>query len=57
MTKPDPKAPPAAKGTAIRRCSCVNTFQDREYGHGMRVHNAMNNGWRCTSCGREEKIR
>lgn len=37
-------------------CNCVNEFQDREYGKGMRVFNtAGKNGDKlcCTVCGKE----
>ena len=41
--------------TSVRSCTCVSRFQDREYGHGMRLHNrrVKTPGWRCTVCGRE----
>ena len=30
-----------AERVKILECSCVNTFQDKEYGRFMRVHNEM----------------
>lgn len=56
MTKPaEPKAGTTPRGTSIRRCTCVNRFQDEQHGQGMRVQNAMKGGWRCTGCSRESK--
>lgn len=45
--------------TSIKPCTCVHAFQDKMYGHGMRVKNLMGNKentspkWRCTVCGKE----
>lgn len=39
-------------GTTILRCDCKNTFQDKTYGKGMRVHNIGVNKNRCTGCGK-----
>jgi len=41
--------------TSIKRCTCINAFQDERYGVGMRVHNfarggGTNGGYRCTVC-------
>lgn len=41
----------------IVKCSCVNSFQDKRYGPGMRVANfaakaSQNGGYRCTVCER-----
>lgn len=47
---------------AIKKCGCVSTddrasdFQDKQYGHGNRVHNEMKRTetkqqYRCTVCG------
>ena len=39
----------------IRHCGCVNEYQDRKHGKGMRVTNAVNKSnsgeERCTACG------
>lgn len=51
----EPKEPATPRGTDIRRCTCTNPFQDIAHGRGLRVHNAMKGGSRCTSCSREEK--
>jgi len=47
----------------ILKCNCVNAFQDKEYGPGMRVHNPCKlkstsggRGWRCTVCSNEKPI-
>ena len=36
----------------VMTCRCVSEYQDKLYGHSMRVHNptAKENGWRCTVC-------
>ena len=36
----------------LMTCRCVSEYQDRLYGHSMRVHNptAKEKGWRCTVC-------
>lgn len=36
--------------TIIAKCNCVNEFQDKMYGRGMRVKNSTQNGYRCTVC-------
>lgn len=43
--------------TQVKTCDCKNQFQDKRYGRRRRVWNMMgiNNGWRCTSCGKEDK--
>lgn len=40
-------------GTTIKQCKCVNEFQDRTYGKGMRLHNLKegDKGGKCTVCG------
>lgn len=36
----------------IKKCTCVNEYQDRKYGKGMRVHTTgKKDGDRCTVCG------
>ena len=47
----------------ILPCNCQSTFQDREHGKGMRVHNpcklkntTSSKGWRCTVCSREKPV-
>ena len=40
--------------TTILRCVCDHAFQDREYGHKMRVHNKTPKEggiYNCTVCG------
>ena len=43
---------------AIKRCDCKNTWQDKRYGQGLRVHNPMAPGvggkqaYRCAVCGK-----
>jgi len=38
----------------IRKCVCINEWQDKQYGNQMRVANAtVNGGARCTSCGKD----
>ena len=46
--------------TVILRCSCEHEYQDRVYGKGARVHNAMKKKsgkitYRCTVCGAERE--
>lgn len=43
--------------TAILPCTCDNKWQDKHYGKGMRLHNALQAAqggltgkWRCTVC-------
>jgi len=36
--------------TAIKPCVCEHPYQDRRYGHKMRVMNQTVKGWRCTVC-------
>lgn len=45
--------------TQILKCECKHDYQDKRYGCGMRVHNALapakgSQQWRCTVC---EKVR
>jgi hypothetical protein len=46
-----------SSNVAILRCDCKHSFQDRQYGPGMRVHNYCHSDknkdtpWRCTVCG------
>ncbi len=45
-----------------KACSCKHEYQDKTYGKGIRIHNAMIRGgsiigWRCTVCGSEKKIK
>uniref|UniRef100_A0A6H2A5Z9 Uncharacterized protein n=1 Tax=viral metagenome TaxID=1070528 RepID=A0A6H2A5Z9_9ZZZZ len=54
----------ANSGTVILRCYCKNSFQDRKYGQGNRLHNHCNNpvtkepmrGARCTVCASEKSL-
>lgn len=41
--------------TVVKKCTCENKFQDKEYGKGMRLHNIREkaNTNRCTVCGKE----
>lgn len=48
--------------TKILKCTCQNTWQDKEYGRSMRVMNKTQKGnstdsatYRCTVCGSEKK--
>jgi len=41
----------------IKRCNCVNKFQDREHGKGNRVHTPTKDGYRCTVCEQEKNDR
>jgi len=42
--------------TKIKRCTCVNSYQDKRYGKHRRVHNKATGGtkrpegWVCTVC-------
>lgn len=44
--------------TAVLPCTCEHAWQDKRYGKGKRLHNALQKGgsltgkWRCTVCGR-----
>jgi hypothetical protein len=40
----------------ILKCFCESEFQDKEYGHFMRLHTLTNkdNTWRCTICRKEQ---
>lgn len=38
--------------TTTKKCTCTNEFQDREHGHGWRLHNlGSKDEARCTVCG------
>ena len=47
--------------TKIKKCSCVNEFQDKRYGKGKRVFNSIGKagrsaeGYRCTVCLKEKQ--
>jgi hypothetical protein len=47
------KLVPKSTTTIIEKCTCVNEYQDKVYGKGMRAKNSKNNGFRCTVCGKE----
>lgn len=50
------EAPKKSEGTAIMACTCKNSFQDKLYGAGKRVHNlGPKSGATCTVCGRSKK--
>lgn len=36
--------------TAVKKCRCLNKFQDETYGQGNRLHNIGVNQFRCTVC-------
>lgn len=39
-------------------CRCEHEYQDKIYGHGMRVFNPLEDDkWRCTVCLREQLVR
>jgi hypothetical protein len=52
------------KGVKIYPCTCLNKWQDKEYGKGNRLHNYCNRpnsteemkGLRCTVCGSTKGI-
>ena len=43
--------------TMVKKCDCESEFQDKFYGHKLRVHNyaVKKEVWRCTVCGKERK--
>lgn len=60
-TKPEPtpvaaSTPKAAKPGArkneskIDKCTCLNEYQDKLYGKGMRLKNSTTKGFKCTVC-------
>ena len=38
--------------TIIAKCDCINEYQDKLYGKGMRAKNSRVSGLRCTVCGK-----
>lgn len=51
----------------VKPCRCLNSFQDKQYGSGLRLHNARTGkqmgdrlkglpaqGWVCTVCGEKK---
>ena len=46
-------------GTKILKCDCEHEYQDKKYGHKMRVHNQTQKEdgmiYRCTVCGKEKR--
>jgi hypothetical protein len=49
-----------SENCSVKRCSCKDKFQDKRYGHKLRLHNktlkhpTSSGGWRCTVCGKEK---
>lgn len=45
-------------GTIVARCDCKHTFQDKEYGAGLRLHNiaVKSQKRRCTVCSKETAL-
>ena len=39
--------------TIVAKCDCVNEYQDKIYGKGMRAKNSTGIGLRCTVCGKK----
>jgi len=46
------KAIPKKTTTIVAKCSCVNEYQDKIYGKGMRAKNSKGTGFKCTVCGK-----
>lgn len=46
------KALPKKTTTIIAKCDCINEYQDKMYGKGMRAKNSKGTGFRCTVCGK-----
>ncbi len=46
------KSVPKVTTTIIAKCSCVNEYQDKLYGKGMRAKNSSGKGNKCTVCGK-----
>ena len=46
------KAEPKKNTTIITKCDCVNEYQDKIYGKGMRIKNSTQKGFQCTVCGK-----
>jgi len=46
-------------GTKKMPCDCVNEFQDKQYGKGIRIHNLCKGGEqaRCTGCAKTKSAR
>ncbi len=40
----------ADKKCVVKPCTCTNTWQDKKYGKGNRLHNPTAKGHRCTIC-------
>ncbi|MDO8726322.1 MAG: hypothetical protein Q7J35_09680 [Candidatus Methanoperedens sp.] len=38
--------------TTITKCDCVNEYQDKLYGKGLRLKNSTVKGLRCSVCGK-----
>jgi len=51
-TPPKAKATPKVTSTIIAKCNCVNEYQDKMYGKGMRAKNSKGTGFKCTVCGK-----
>jgi predicted SprT family Zn-dependent metalloprotease len=52
VSTPKVKAVPKKTTTIIAKCDCVNEYQDKTYGKGMRAKNSKGTGYRCTVCGK-----
>jgi len=51
-TTPKVKAAPKVTTTIIAKCDCVNEYQDKIYGKGMRAKNSKGTNFKCTVCGK-----
>lgn len=42
--------------TKVLKCGCKHAYQDKRYGPGKRLHNALagGKGYRCTVCKKEQ---
>jgi len=52
VTERKAKAIPKKTTTIVAKCSCVNEYQDKIYGQGMRIKNSKGTGFKCTVCGK-----
>ncbi len=52
ITTTKTKAAPKVTTTIIAKCDCVNEYQDKTYGKGMRAKNSKGTGFKCTVCGK-----
>lgn len=40
----------------VKKCTCKHEYQDKKYGKNNRVFNVTVKGYRCTVCGKDEKV-